>query len=273
MTDLLLHPSSRHLIDAYLKKPAQSILLSGPLGIGTKTTAQYLAAGLRARHDDIHLILPDEKGTISIDRIRELYALTRTHYESARVIVIDDAESMSPAAQNALLKLLEEPTEQTYFILTSHRPQQLLATIRSRMQQIELRPINSQDSQKLLEQNKVMADAQKQMLFMAQGLPAELNRLSTDDNYFSKKVAFVTSARTLLQSRTYERLLAIKDIKDRDGALELVQTLGRLLEFTVLRQKRTDLAETLELIETVTDRLRANGNVKVQLVYLVTKLP
>jgi len=273
VTELVFHTSTKHLIDAYVNKPAQSLLLSGPVGMGTQTTAQYLAEGLQARYDDIHLVTPDEKGTISIDQIRPLYALSRTIYDSPRVIIINDADAMSHAAQNALLKLLEEPTAQTHFILTSHQPQLLLDTIRSRMQSIELRPISLEASRKILASKNIATDTEKQMLFMAQGLPAELNRLGSDPEYFTAKATIATSARTLLQAKAYERLLAIKDIKTREQALETVTMLGRLLEFTVLRQKRTDLADKLDLIETVTGRLRTNGNVKVQLMYLVTKLP
>lgn len=268
-----LHPSTKHLVDTYLKNPTQSLLLSGPAGIGTQSLANYLAYALHARTDDIHLITPDEKLTIAIERIRELYALTRSIYNSPRVIIIDDAENMSLAAQNALLKLLEEPTNQTYFILTSHQPQLLLSTIRSRMQNIELRPISPEDSRAILKQQKITSDMEKQMLFIAQGLPAELHRLSNNSEYFAAKAAVVTKARTLLQAKQYERLLVIKDIKDREQAIETVYMLGKLLEFTVLRQKRIDLATSLDIIETVIGRLRANGNVKIQMLYLVTKLP
>lgn len=273
MDSLVLHTATKHLFDAYMRTPTQSVLLSGPMGIGARTVANAIAAGLRARPDDIHLIQPDEKGTIPIELIRGLYTLTRTVYDSPRVVIIDDAESMSLAAQNALLKLLEEPTERTYFILTSHQPQLLLATIRSRAQQIELRPVSIQQCQQLLQRYKLSAEDQKRLLFIAPGLPAELIRLATDRNYFDAQAALVNTARTVLQAEQYERLIITKDYKDRTQAVQLVVMIGRLLEFSVLNQFRADLASALELIEEVHGNLSANGNVRIQLDYLVTKLP
>lgn len=273
MTSPVVHPASRHLLDSYIRTPTQGVLLSGAVGIGAKTIAHDIAQKLNARPDDIHVISPDEKGTISIDRVRELYRLTRTMYDSPRVIIIDDADAMGSPAQNALLKLLEEPTEQTYFILTSHQPQLLLMTIRSRVQKIELRPIDHSASVTLLNSLDVAEAEQSKLLFIAQGLPAELVRLSTDKDYFAAQARTVTIARTLLQSEQYDRLVAIKDIKDRSTALSLVTMVGRLLEFSILRQKRTDLAAALDDIELVTGRLEANGNVKIQLTYLVNRLP
>ncbi|MGE3928038.1 MAG: AAA family ATPase, partial [Lautropia sp.] len=52
--------------------------------------------------------------------------------DGARVIVIDPADALSPAAANALLKRLEEPGERTVFLLVTHRPDRLPATVRSR---------------------------------------------------------------------------------------------------------------------------------------------
>src|SRR5687768_11779159 len=116
MPELFVHPSTARLLDAYIQKPTQSLLLTGPVGIGALTIANDLAQKLHARPDDIHVVSPDEKGTIAIERVRSIYQLTRSIYDSPRVVIIDDSDQMSAAAQNALLKLLEEPTQQTYFI-------------------------------------------------------------------------------------------------------------------------------------------------------------
>lgn len=271
MDSLSLHTASKHLIQAYLRAPAHAVLLSGPKGIGTNTIALAMATELKARHDDVHTIGPDEKGTIPIEQIRGLYTLTRTVYDSPRVIIIDGAEMMSHAAQNALLKLLEEPSGQTYFILTSHQPQLLLATIRSRTQQIELRPISLEQSQSLVK--NASADDQKRLLFIAQGLPAELTRLSQDREYLGAQAELVNTARKLLQANQYDRLVITKDYKDRAEAIQLVIMVGRLLEFSVLNQLRADFASALEIVEQVHGNLSANGNVRIQLDYLVTKLP
>lgn len=75
---------------------------------------------------------------INIGQIRQLsdFVNLSGHQSGYKIILIHPAESMNLAAANALLKKLEEPPSQVLFILVSHRPQQLLPTIRSRCQQI-----------------------------------------------------------------------------------------------------------------------------------------
>lgn len=73
---------------------------------------------------------------IRIDQIRDMQALMEVsgHQGGRRVVLIDPAEAMNPAAANALLKSLEEPSIDAVFLLVSHAPRRLLPTIRSRCQ-------------------------------------------------------------------------------------------------------------------------------------------
>jgi DNA polymerase-3 subunit delta' len=71
---------------------------------------------------------------IRIDQIRELepFVFVGSHRDGNRVALIAEAETMNPAAANALLKILEEPPTNVYFILISSNQKSLLPTIRSR---------------------------------------------------------------------------------------------------------------------------------------------
>ncbi|MGL4408300.1 MAG: DNA polymerase III subunit delta' [Zoogloea sp.] len=73
---------------------------------------------------------------ILIEQIRDLQQALTTggHRGGGRVVILDPAEAMNPFTANALLKLLEEPTTQTTFLLISSHPRRLLPTIRSRCQ-------------------------------------------------------------------------------------------------------------------------------------------
>lgn len=79
-----------------------------------------------------------------------------------KVMVIWLPEKMNQQSANKILKILEEPPSRTLFILVSEVPMQLLTTIRSRTQQLEIPPVEDQDVLKailpLLEGNKDMAD-------------------------------------------------------------------------------------------------------------------
>lgn len=78
---------------------------------------------------------------ILIDQIRELadFLNVSAHRGGRRVVLIHPAESMNPATANALLKSLEEPSAGVVFLLVSHLPGRLLATVRSRCHALALR--------------------------------------------------------------------------------------------------------------------------------------
>lgn len=103
-------------------------------------------------HPDFRLIQPDALNSedeaeakaggkkpsreISVDQIRELtnFANLSSHCGGYRIVLIHPAEAMNSNAANALLKTLEEPTANLFFLLVTHKPQQLLPTILSRCQ-------------------------------------------------------------------------------------------------------------------------------------------
>jgi DNA polymerase-3 subunit delta' len=94
-------------------------------------------------HPDLHRVRPEEgKRTIAVEQIRgvtEELALT-PHMAGLKLVVIEHADRMTTEAANALLKSLEEPTPNTYLLLLAERPGRLLPTVRSRCQQLPLKP-------------------------------------------------------------------------------------------------------------------------------------
>lgn len=98
---------------------------------------------LRRRHPDVHHVQP-EGPLIPVDVIRELVIpeTSRSAFEGrTKVFVIEEADRMNEAAQSALLKTLEEPNDDTVFILISYDEQELLETIRSRCRIVRLEPV------------------------------------------------------------------------------------------------------------------------------------
>ncbi|MBW2367261.1 MAG: DNA polymerase III subunit delta' [Deltaproteobacteria bacterium] len=95
-------------------------------------------------HPDIIQIRPTGP-YIRIDQIRKLRAdLSMKPYEAKnRVVIISDAQRMNPEAGNALLKMLEEPPDKTFLVLTATATTDLLPTIVSRCRHIRFRPIST----------------------------------------------------------------------------------------------------------------------------------
>jgi DNA polymerase-3 subunit delta' len=96
-------------------------------------------------HPDIlYVDIKKDKKVISISQIRKmaLAVALRPNEARSRMVLILNADYMNPQAQNALLKLLEEPPEKTFFILIAENVSQLLATILSRCRKIRFKPLN-----------------------------------------------------------------------------------------------------------------------------------
>ena len=75
------------------------------------------------------------KGGVDVDEVRKItpfMRMTASQDGGWRVAIIDDADTMTRNAQNAILKILEEPPQRGLLILVTHRPGRLVATIRSR---------------------------------------------------------------------------------------------------------------------------------------------
>ncbi|BGI51005.1 MAG: DNA polymerase III subunit delta' [Arsenophonus endosymbiont of Ceratovacuna japonica] len=111
-------------------------------------------------HPDWHTIILDKnKYTVGIESIRYLNEILSNHSQQngAKVIYFPYIESLTEAASNALLKNLEEPTNNTYFLLKCHNPTFLLTTIRSRCFYYHLTVPNKQITISWLKKQKIVA--------------------------------------------------------------------------------------------------------------------
>ena len=130
-------------------------LLAGPSGFPlqeVEAAPLYLAPGnpvfrrvASGGHADLRVVEPaGARGEIRVDAIRDALRFLRlTPGESVwRVLIVDGADSMNPNAQNAALKVLEEPPPNVLILLVAHRPSLLLATVRSRCRMLRLAPLD-----------------------------------------------------------------------------------------------------------------------------------
>ena len=155
---------------------SHAYLIEGPEGAGKRTFARMLAAAvscekrgdaeadlpcgvcpachkiLSERSTDVHYLDRGDRATVSVDAIRDLrreMALSPTELDT-RVFIIDDADAMTPAAQNALLISLEEPPAGVLILLLAESADGLLPTVRSRVQTLRLEPVPSDEVRKYL---------------------------------------------------------------------------------------------------------------------------
>ncbi|MDR3431965.1 MAG: DNA polymerase III subunit delta' [Rouxiella aceris] len=132
---LLLHASKGLGDDALVYGLSRWLLCQHPQGdksCGTCHSCHLMIAG---NHPDWHLLAPEKgKNSLGIEPIRQLIETLYNYSQQggAKVVWLAQAELLTEAAANALLKTLEEPPSRTYFILGCREPSRLLATLRSR---------------------------------------------------------------------------------------------------------------------------------------------
>jgi len=275
MPSVYIHPTTALQLDSLAADLPQSLLFTGPEGVGLTSIVKYLSDILKVK---VITVLPEkdekvdlEKGVITVDVIRRLYGTTKTIETGTRLIVIDYVERMGIQAQNAFLKLLEEPGVNTHFILLTHNASKLLPTIQSRVQTVEVKPITAEQSGQLLDELKISdAQTRAQLLFIASGLPATLSTLAGDSDAFEKRAQIVRDARMYLQGTAYDRLkiaLAYKD--DRPKALLLLVDAMKQLQGSVAKGQGGDLVKKIGTLLKVHERIEANGNIRLQLASVV----
>jgi DNA polymerase-3 subunit delta' len=115
------------------------------------------------------------KRSIAVEQVREMQQrlVTRPTLGSRRAIVIDPADDLEKPAANALLKSLEEPPAGTYFLLVSHRPGRLIATIRSRCRMLRFPAVPDGEIDAVLKRETPNADesARQAAIAAARGSP------------------------------------------------------------------------------------------------------
>lgn len=117
------------------------LILTGVKGSGKYTLAKWLTRQMKA-----YLVEPE----LSVDAVREV---VKNCYKCSgdTVYIFRDADRMSAAAKNALLKVTEEPPRQAYFVLTVQNVENALETLRSRGTVIPMAPYTLEQRQEYLD--------------------------------------------------------------------------------------------------------------------------
>lgn len=271
---LILQQKTRAMLENYLENPSQSLLIFGENGVGLKTVAQSLAKKIAGGNRI--LIAPkthDNQKTknINLDDIRALHKINAGKRHENFVILIDEAEKMTRDAPQAFLKLLEEPSGGIFYILTSHAPENLPATILSRIESAEIFPV---DAREILSKNPEKFDAKKsaQIEFLARDLPAEMTRLLNDKKYFAKEAENIELAKKFLAGSFAEKLKIVAPIMARDDAQKFAHAIAKLVKFlsekNLANVAKKSTRQNIDVLNQVLENLAANGHAKTQLTFL-----
>jgi len=205
-----------------------ALLLTGPHGTGKRTMANLFAQALLCKgeekpcgacpackrflagmHPDVKIVKP-EKRSISVEQIRELIEkLAMQPYEGGRhIAIIEQADKMTPSAQNALLKTLENPVGDVMFFLITDSPGALLSTILSRCQQVRFSDLSPEMCRDVLVSRGLDEDRARFLAGIAQGSVGRALEIDGDE-------AFAELRRQVIDS-----LESVKRPSDVAGAAE-----------------------------------------------------
>lgn len=226
-----------------------AILVEGPLSSENAAFARKIAGGMLCRNEDrpcgtcrdcvkicreIHpdVLVYGGDGTarsFHIDTVRKIRqeAFIRPNEAAGKVLILENAQTMSVQAQNALLKIIEEPPANVTFILTCENKASLLDTVLSRVRVFSLDPI---EIAKLPETGELRAKAELLLDLLCTG--SELSALAELAPYEKDRAGFMALLREL-HSASVDRLLKMEK-KGADGKrfrlqlLKLVAIIGEV---------------------------------------------
>jgi replication factor C small subunit len=131
-----------------------AVLVHGPPGVGKTTVGKVLArVSLGEFFDPMNFIITNASDDRGIDFIRnelKQWATIKAMGADRRVILLDEADGLTPAAQDALRQIIELLSDNCFFILTANDISKIRPAIQSRCLVYEFKPISPEDGAKRL---------------------------------------------------------------------------------------------------------------------------
>lgn len=257
---------------------------------------------LSGNHPDILHVKHDKPGSVSVDDIRRQVVgdVAIRPYESPyKVYIVNDASKMTPQAQNALLKTLEEPPAYAVILLLADHPEMLLPTILSRCVTLRLKPVSNSEIRSFLMNRLHVPDYQAEIeTSFAQGNPGKARKIAESADFMDMVENAVYQMKHSKEKEIYEMVDAVRDLSAEKQNIQdyfdiylmwfhdvlmykATQDIDSLIfkeEVPAIRERAAvssyeGLERILEAIHTAEDRLRANVNfdLTMELLFLTMK--
>lgn len=290
LNDLLMHPSTKFMLESFIKKPSHALLIVGGRGSGKRTAAKAVASqllGVTLSALDsypyfTHILKSPGDKEIPVESIRSLNKSLRLRTTGGgsirRAVLIEGADDMTLEAQNSMLKMLEEPSADTVFIITAPSERSMVSTITSRAQIVTVNPIGLEEAREFYSSD-IPAEPLEKAWQLSQGYTGLLTALLNNKEPHPLKEA-VDTAKTLLRQSPYERVILLDGIsKDKSELVLLLDALNRVITSlhhasvkagNTSQQKK--LLDCRKLIQKLLSDLSANANPRLVILRLAMNL-
>jgi DNA polymerase-3 subunit delta' len=285
----VLHPKTAEQVKAFVASPAHAVLLVGPSGGGKTYLAQIIASqvlgiSLPKLAEHPYYSFVEGSGTsIGIEAVRNLQKFLQlktlgNERTIRRAIIVEHAHLLTIEAQNAFLKLLEEPPADTLMVLTADNQRALLPTILSRVQAIAVHT-PSEEAVKEFFKSQGTATELSQAFFLSGGLPGLMGALLNKDDTHPL-AGGVASAKAILGQKTFERLAMVEGLsKQKEQAGHVLEALAHIAQTGIDgatakgdHAKLKQWHHILKVTHEAQEALRINANTKLTLTNLMLHL-
>lgn len=246
-----------------------AFLFTGPESVGKMTIALRFAQALTQGEEeivwcygtqtqDMIMVRPEiveEKKRrrikqISVNEVRDVRRkMMLAHDGHAKVLIVDDAHYLTHAAQNALLKIIEEPPQNTFIIFVTSDKERLLATVRSRMTAVAFGLVS----------DDVLAEVcESDTISMAQGRPGYAYAMKNNAQFIEEHKEYITLLKNLKNTSLHERIALAQELSNDDvRAQKLLKAWLWHVRRILLETKKIQI---IGIVERIAQTLRAYHN-------------
>lgn len=253
MNHIVGHKTQRDQLQSDLNSGSinHAYFFVGPQSIGKYALAKAFAQELQTRGkenkeeitrhiaNNTHLdtyVFENENNIISIKDIRDIQEyMTRSFDSQYRILLLQDIERMPIPAQNAFLKILEEPPKNTIFLLTCSHIGKILSTILSRVQVVKMSVLSDEKICTYLEEEfSIAPEKSKKIAYSAQGRVGTAKSLAESADALEEEISKLEQIQAIVEKKNLIGAFNLADEASKDTQSSK-QTLQRLL--VVLRNK------------------------------------
>ena len=283
-------------LEALIKDPTDMphLMFSGSAGVGKTTTALCLSRqilGEYAKDYTLELNASDERGIEMVrEKVKKFSRFAGMVDVPFKIIILDEADEMTSAAQTALRRIIEDAAKICRFILIANNVSKIIEPIQSRCAAFKFTTIAEEDViarlEEIAKKEKVKTDKKglKEIYEYTEGdLRHSINLMQATASLGGITEENVKKSAGLTKTSDVDEVLKIalsgKVTEAREKMIELIKVYGmsesdflKYINSAVFKSKHTNLSDILQVIAKYDYRILVGANSEIQLSAMLAEL-